>query len=391
MIALSNGNEERTMRRLRYVFMIGLWLLATACTALDVGVETPTAAPTLAPNTNTPAPEPSATPAPQPTVPAAGHPLEGLVYTIGAGNGLWRIGADGTAQLLTDQHYPTLSPDQTRVLYAIGYEGDIWLKELPDGLGTNLTNTSDQLEEQFWWWPGNPNVIVFHARTEAEGPFGGSLGLMQADGSGYQLLEGTSPFVSPPALSPDGQTIAFDKSAEPWLYSLGGSSAQALDIKKYNLGFDKATYPAWSPDGSKLAWKVYGNGQSAVAIVDLAADTAQVLHPYTLTGGTEIFAELAWSPDGQWLAVVNQLERPGEDTSLWVLRADGSAEQYLGGRASSPAWSPDGQSLVFSQLPDSSSAFDAGRVQRVRVGEWQAETLDLPGGAQVEQWFAPIP
>jgi hypothetical protein len=378
--------------RIRYAALLGLWLTAAACQALDVGVETATSVPPEP--TATTAPAATATPPPEEAsaVPQADpHPLAGLVYTIGAGNGLWRIGADGAAQLLTDQHYPTLAPDQSRVLYAVGYEGDIWLKELPDGLGTNLTNTPERDENMFWWWPANPSVVVFSSRTEEEGPFASTLGLMGVDGSNYQLLEGTSPSISPPALSPDGQSIAFDKSAEPWLYWLSGGGAQPLPLDQYGLEFDKFAFPAWSPDGSRLAWKVYGNGQTGVAILDIAQGTASLLHLYTLVAGSEIWAELTWSPDGQWLAVINQAEYADEEASLWVLRTDGSEEHHLGGLASAPAWSPDSQSLVFTQLPDHTSAFDASRVMHVRVGEWQPQALELPGGAQVEQWMAPIP
>lgn len=375
------------MRRIRNLAFLGLWLLTAACQSIDVGMETPIEAVTITPAASTPVPEATSTLPPEPTTaPEPAHPLSGLVYTIGAGNGLWRVGADGTSELLSDQHYPTLSPDQARVLYAVAYEGDIWVKELPDGQGTNLTSTPDRDENAFWWWPANPSLVVFSSRTEAEGPFATTLGLMRLDGSDYQLLDGTSPSLSAPALSPDGQTIAFDKSAEPWLYHLNGG-LEALPLADFGLEFDKAAYPLFSPDGAQVAWKVYGHGQSAVAVMDLAQKTAHLLHVYSLIGGSEIYAELAWSPDGQWLAVVNQAEREGERTSLWAMRVDGSEEHYLGALASSPVFSPDGQSLVFTQLPDDAGAFDTARVMRVEVGDWQPQPVELPGGAEVQQWF----
>ena len=317
--------------------------------------------PTNPPPTDT-SQAPTQLPPTETETPTSQFPL-GVVYTIGAGNGLWLVGADGQPQLLSEQQYPTLSPDQQQILHSISYDGEIWLADLATGESRNLTNTPDKIEESFQWWPADPGVIVFNSRPAES--LGGYLATINADGTDYRVLDEEIGSISPAAPSPDGQTIAFDRGGEPWLYRLDGG-LEPIDFSAFGLAAGKAGFPEWFPDGKMLAWKVYGqDGTSGVAVLDLVQGIGVLLHPYTILGGSEMFAELAWSPDGQWLANADQAEIAGERVSLWVVRVDGSQEHYLGGRASSPVWSPDSRYLVYSQLPSDASAFDASQTMLV--------------------------
>lgn len=376
------------MRKL-FSFPIFLVALLAACrpatitpqTTLPISTATP---PAIGISPSRVPPLPTATSASQTGLPV------GLIYTTGIGNGLWLVGVNGQAQLLTGQNYPILSPDQKQVLYAIGYEGDIWLHNLSTGVSHNLTNTSAEIEGDFQWWPANPNLIVFHFRpADNLEPGAGYLSTINTDGGNYLVVDSDIGSISPAALSPDGQTIAYDRGGTPWLYRLN-RGPEPMSLEPFGLTFKKAANPEWSPDGQMLAWKVYGDesgtdGWSGVAILDLPRQKGYLRHRYSLLGGSGILSQLAWSPDGQWLAVVNQAEIAGEKSSLWVLRADGSEEHHLG-YAQSPVWSPDSRTLAFwSWLPKSDSYLDS-QAMLVDMGHWQPRQLDLPEGAQVADW-----
>ena len=109
---------------------------------------------------------------------------------------------------------------------------------------------------------------------------------------------------SDPRLHPDGERIAFvvtkmdledDKYRRRiWLWD--GDSARPLTSGPTDSS------PRWSPDGSRLAFVRKGDADEAkpqLAVLDMAGGEAEVISDYPL-GVTEI----AWSPDGNSIAVV---------------------------------------------------------------------------------------
>jgi Tol biopolymer transport system component len=91
-------------------------------------------------------------------------------------------------------------------------------------------------------------------------------------------------------------------------------------------------YPAWSPDGRKIAWS--SAGEIWVMNADGSGKTR-------LTNNSVADWQPAWSPDGTKIAFERQLQ------GVWVMNADGSDETQIFGGAS-PAWSPDGGRIALT-------------------------------------------
>lgn len=159
----------------------------------------------------------------------------------------------------------TWSPDGARVAFAcaIGDEDrDIWVM---DADGTNLANlTAAHPGRQEWpsWSPALPggSRIAYAQFVDGEP----QIWTMAPDGSDPRRI--TAGLDAQPAWSPDGTTIAFQRTGaaifgDIWAVDADGGNERQL-VGAYLAGPQEA--PAWSPDGRLLAFssshEVYGSG-----------------------------------------------------------------------------------------------------------------------------------
>lgn len=101
--------------------------------------------------------------------------------------------------------------------------------------------------------------------------------------------------------------------------------------------------PAWSPDGKKLAYVSFQNGQAEIFIMNIYTGKREKITSYPRHNGAPRF-----SPDGNTLALV--LSKTG---SLHVYTLDLNTRkltQITRGRSNNtePFWHPDGKSLIFT-------------------------------------------
>jgi TolB protein len=100
--------------------------------------------------------------------------------------------------------------------------------------------------------------------------------------------------------------------------------------------------PAWSPDGSHLAYVSFETGHAVTYVQSLYTGQRKVLADFEGSNSAP-----AWSPDGKQLAIV--LTRDGS-SQIYLVRPDGSGLRRLtfsGAIDTEPNFSPDGQNLLF--------------------------------------------
>jgi TolB protein len=153
-----------------------------------------------------------------------------------------------------------------------------------------------------------------------------------------------------PVWSPDGTRIAFvsdHASTFPVLWLMNAADGTGRrQIGTPGLQEEAVDAIAWSPDGEQLAITLYNEpGPSQVALVPLTTTGRPVGRVLTTTPGGAL--DPAWSPDGAWLAYAG---RDGGAVEVYVVKPDGSGEQPLihdGFLARAPVWSPDGRHLAY--------------------------------------------
>ena len=105
-------------------------------------------------------------------------------------------------------------------------------------------------------------------------------------------------------------------------------------------------YPAWSPDGSRLAFTSHREGTSGPSEVWVIARDGSGLA--NLTDHPALENHGSWSPDGKWLSFNSNRSGDGD---VYIRDSDGGSVrqrttgEYLEGGA---VWSPDGRFIAFT-------------------------------------------
>ena len=119
---------------------------------------------------------------------------------------------------------------------------------------------------------------------------------------------------------------------------------------------DVGNDPAWSPDGTRIAYTVPGTLSHGPQLAIVSADGTGRVMP-TDTADNEV--EPSWSPDGTRIAFSRFI--PADDfftfSEIFVMNVDGTGQTRitdsradgLGFNSAEPAWSPDGKRIAFTR------------------------------------------
>ena len=140
------------------------------------------------------------------------------------------------------------------------------------------------------------------------------------------------------SLSWNGKTLAWDTRAS------GIRIADENGEGEYNLAVPQGANfgPSLSPDGKRVAFlhSARDDGRYDVWVGDVNANNAEQVT------NTRNVTDVVWSPNGDWLAYVQNWSDETLEGQISLVRPDGTdAETLVNG--DTPEWSPDGKHLVY--------------------------------------------
>jgi TolB protein len=205
--------------------------------------------------------------------------------------------------------------------------------------------------------------------------------LANADGSGVTpLTPGEAP-----AWSPDGSRIAFHRGGGIYVINADGTNERFLRA---------GANPSWSPNGEEIAFNsgIASGGGVYVMNADGTNPRLLISHEFASPGwGDYCACGPAWSPAGGTIAFVRANYEEG--WGIYTMHADGSGSPSPfpgnGFAAYDPAWSPNGARMAFATARGVHQAEDVIASEAANGSDFRVHVSAGPGGYVGQPAWAP--
>jgi Tol biopolymer transport system component len=229
------------------------------------------------------------------------------------------------------QNY-AVAPDGRRVVYVSRRKGSLWLVDLHNRSESLLT-PDDRNARQPAWSPGGSRIAYSTPTPDSERS---EIWVVEAAANAKPVLvspSGENRSFSNPSWSPDETAIVCESDSNRLcIIELATKNLYVLVSDSTDSTYFSG--PAWSPISDTIAYSVFRNGIQSIEILPAGGG-----EPRTVTPQFRSARNPAWSPDGSQLAFNSR-------SVVWVIAIDGTKLQQTDLSELKPIWWPSGNSLV---------------------------------------------
>ncbi len=223
--------------------------------------------------------------------------------------------------------------------------------ELAEAITTANAQVPTELAD--WEWDENASGTLEGRIAFASGRHGSlDLFVMNADGSDQRRLTYAPGHETEPAWSPDGSKIAFmaqEEGDDNWdIFVMDVDGSDLLQLTRHGRN---DTSPTWSPDGRTIAFGSSRENAWQIYLIDVDGTNVRALTDKAVQSSYP-----SWSPGGMRIAY-HATPNAEMTRDIQVINVQGGQPQRLTTHTAEewlPEWSPDGQKIAFWSLRDGS-------------------------------------
>jgi Tol biopolymer transport system component len=242
-----------------------------------------------------------------------------------------------------------LSPDNSQVIYIVqtdDLKNEIWLVDINTSENKKISDCSNAICSQPVWAPNGSQVILEHIDLSLENVTGLAT-LWQIDmqtGEMKPLFQSEQLPGANARWSPDGKWLSYATADNIRLYNLDSGETHVI---KSILGASAA----WAPDAKSVLYRdvIIQNGQFVTQLFVYDLETGKSTNIKPDIGFENILA--AWSPNGEWIAVVRRDLSIARGDQIWLMRPDGSDAHVVTNTPNALHgtlnWSEDGKYILY--------------------------------------------